>query len=114
MSRALRSAVPLHSRCQRMWEPRASGPDSSREPTPAQKPIDTDREPGTCSVTTRSPDGRVVSSMPGSGPEALEPGAGAASSPACTAAPVFEGEDDDPPPAGARDGSPSTFGSFTS
>src|SRR3954467_7892280 len=125
MSRALRSAVPLNSRCSRKCEAPASGPDSSREPTPAQKPIDTDRDPGTCSVTTRSPEGSVVSSMPGSGPDALEPGAGAASSPSRTIAPVAEEgvdaeeeaeeeEDDDPPPAGARDGSPSTFVSVTS
>ena len=74
MSRALRSAVPLNSRCSRKCDAPASVPDSSRDPMPAQTPIDTEREPGTCSVTTRNPDGSVVSSMPGSGPVTVEPG----------------------------------------
>ena len=74
MSRALRSAVPLNSRCSRKCEAPASASDSSRDPTPAQNPIDTERASGTCSVTTRRPEGRVVSSMPGSGPEALGAG----------------------------------------
>src|SRR5215211_1214796 len=60
MSRALRRAVPLNSRCSRKcvapWYPSAS----SRLPTPTQQPSVADRTPGVLSVSTRTPPGRTV------------------------------------------------------
>ena len=40
----------------------ATGAGSSREPTPTQAPIATERTPGIRSDATRSPEGSVVSS----------------------------------------------------
>ena len=60
MSIALRSAVPLNSRCSRKCEQPWSCGDSSREPTPTHTPIEADRTPGMSSVMIRSPEGRTV------------------------------------------------------
>src|SRR3954469_386872 len=60
MSRALRRAVPLNSRCSRKcvapWYPGAS----SRLPTPTQQPSVAERTPGVLSVSTRTPPGRTL------------------------------------------------------
>ena len=44
------------------WEMPARASVSSREPVPIQKPNETDRTLGTCSLITRSPVGSVESS----------------------------------------------------
>ena len=60
MSIAVRSGVPLKSRCSRKWEHPCSAGVSSREPTPTHTPMLADREPAICSVTMRMPLGSTV------------------------------------------------------
>ena len=55
MSVAERVGVPLNSRCSRKWLTPDSAAGSSREPTPTQTPIATDRAPGTRSVAMVKP-----------------------------------------------------------
>ena len=60
MSIAVRSGVPLKSRCSRKCEQPCSAGVSSREPTATQTPMLAERVPAICSVTTRRPLGRTV------------------------------------------------------
>src|SRR4051794_38424143 len=60
MSRALRRAVPLNSRCSRKWVAPWYPSASSRLPTPTQQPSVAERTPGVLSVSTRTPPGRTV------------------------------------------------------
>src|SRR4051812_38639151 len=60
ISRALRLRVPLNSRCSRKCDVPASRGLSSREPTPAQMPNDTERTLDIASEITRRPPGRTV------------------------------------------------------
>src|SRR4051794_39175232 len=60
MSRAVRVGVPLKSRCSRKCEHPAWRVVSSRLPAATQTPKATERTPGTCSETTRSPPGSTV------------------------------------------------------
>src|SRR5258706_1467396 len=77
MAWALRSSVPLNSRCSRKWLAPARASGSSRDPVPAQNPTATERSSGMASVTTRSPLGRRVRRTgPPSDPLAVTRGAG--------------------------------------
>src|SRR3954451_16098055 len=60
ISRELNRSVPLNSRCSRKCEIPACCSDSSREPTLTQNPSATERTEGIASVTTRTPESRVV------------------------------------------------------
>src|SRR6478609_8384615 len=55
MSTALRSSVPLKSRCSRKWLAPSWCSPSSTAPEPTQKPTATDRRSGMASVTTWAP-----------------------------------------------------------
>src|SRR4051812_43691879 len=60
ISSELKRSVPLNSRCSRKCEIPACCSDSSREPTRTQNPSATERTEDTASVTTRTPESRVV------------------------------------------------------
>ena len=60
ISSELKRSVPLNSRCSRKCDSPACAGVSSRDPVRTQKPSATERTPGTRSVTTRTPESRVV------------------------------------------------------
>src|SRR4051794_32895543 len=60
ISSELKRSVPLNSRCSRKCEIPACCSSSSREPTRTQNPSATERTEGMASVTTRTPESRVV------------------------------------------------------
>ena len=57
---ASRDSVPLNSKCSRKWAEPIWDAGSSREPAATHTPRATERTPGTYSVMTRRPPGRVV------------------------------------------------------
>src|SRR5215213_6598139 len=61
ISRELKRSVPLKSRCSRKCEMPAWSWSSSREPARTQNPRAIERTEGIASVTTRTPESRVVS-----------------------------------------------------
>src|SRR5829696_2836643 len=61
ISRELKRSVPLKSRCSRKCEMPACSWSSSREPARTQNPRAIERTEGIASVTTRTPESRVVS-----------------------------------------------------
>src|ERR1700694_5833585 len=64
-------AVPLNKRCSIRCDRPASASLSALDPTPTQKPSDTDRTEGIASVTIRTPESSVVNfqgSWPGDRP----------------------------------------------
>src|SRR5829696_6362234 len=61
ISRELKRSVPLKSRCSRKCEMPACSWSSSRDPARTQNPSAIERTEGIASVTTRTPESRVVS-----------------------------------------------------